>query len=325
MTKSPLSTQVGHRIYLPGHFDVPVILEDVRALGTDGSAGYECRVRLPDGTLEEAVISPGEAATVLGAEQKAPTGAKPADAERLRLMVESARIRLAYAHDRQFAVSLSGIRTLPHQIEAVYQAMLPQPRLRFLLADDPGAGKTIMAGLLIKELKLREAVERVLILCPAPLTIQWQDEMLRWFGESFDMIFSAVDQQQLTNPWQRSSQVISSIDYAKQDDVRERVWQQRWDLVVIDEAHKCSARTVSGGQGREPKVATTKRYDLVYRLASDADHILLLTATPHHGDEDKFSHFLRLIDPDLFPEPHRLGKQATAIQKDVFKLGKDSP
>ncbi|MGQ9592488.1 MAG: DEAD/DEAH box helicase, partial [Planctomycetota bacterium] len=305
-----------------------MILEDVRALGTDGSAGYECRVRLPDGTLEEAVISPAEAATVFGAEQKAPAFVKPADAERLRLLVESARIRLAYAHDRQFAVSLSGIRTLPHQIEAVYQAMLPQPRLRFLLADDPGAGKTIMAGLLFKELKLREAIERILILCPAPLAIQWQDEMLRWFGESFDIIFiifAAVDQQQLTNPWQRSSQVISSMDYAKQDDVRERVWQQRWDLVVIDEAHKCSARTASGGQGREPKVATTKRYDLVSRLTSQADHILLLTATPQYGDQDKFSHFLRLIDPDLFSEPHRLGEQATAIRKDVCRLGKDSP
>ena len=179
--------------------------------------------------------------------------------------------------------------------------------------------------LLVKELKLREAIERILILCPAPLTIQWQDEMLRWFGESFDIIFSAVDQQQLTNPWQRSSQVVASIDYAKQEDVRERVWQQRWDLIIIDEAHKCSARTASGGQNRESKIATTKRYDLASRITSQADHVLLLTATPHHGDEDKFAHFLRLIDPDLFPEPHRLGKQATAIRKDLFRLGKDSP
>src|SRR6266536_2052953 len=132
-------------------------------------------------------------------------GASPplANADQLRLLVESARIRLAYAHDRHFAVSLSGIRTLPHQIEAVYMRMLPQPRLRFLLADDPGAGKTIMAGLLLKEMKLREAIERILVLCPAPLTIQWQDELLRWFGEPFDIIFSAVDQQQLVNPWQR--------------------------------------------------------------------------------------------------------------------------
>ncbi len=135
-----------------------------------------------------------------GAATPVESRAIPVNAEQLRLLVESARIRLAYAHDKHFAVSLSGIRTLPHQIEAVYIKMLPQPRLRFLLADDPGAGKTIMAGLLVKEMKLREAIERILILCPSPLTIPWQDEMLRWFGESFDIIFSAVDQQQLANP-----------------------------------------------------------------------------------------------------------------------------
>ncbi|WP_054030003.1 helicase-related protein [Desulfatitalea tepidiphila] len=325
MNNEVLKFYIGHRISLPGHFDDLVTLEGARSLGADDSAGYECRVRLTDGSLEEAVISAEEVVAVLARGLGEAKTEKPVDAEKLRLLVESARVRLAYAHDQQFAVSLSGIRTLPHQIEAVYKAMLPQPRLRFLLADDPGAGKTIMAGLLVKELKLREAIERILILCPAPLTIQWQDEMLRWFGEPFDIIFAAVDQQQLTNPWQRSSQIIASIDYAKQEDVRERVWQQRWDLVIIDEAHKCSARTASGGQNRESKVTTTKRYDLASRLTSQADHVLLLTATPHHGDEDKFAHFLRLIDPDLFPEPHRLGKQAAAIRKDVFRLGKDSP
>jgi superfamily II DNA or RNA helicase len=297
------------------------MLEDARPVGS----GYECRVRLPDGRLDEAVISAEEARALAGLERKQATTAPVADAEKMRLLVESARIRLAYAYDRQFAVSLSGIRTLPHQVEAVYQRMLPQPRLRFLLADDPGAGKTIMAGLLVKELKLREAVERVLILCPAPLTIQWQDEMLRWFGESFDIIFAAVDQQQLVNPWQRSSQVIASIDYAKQPDVRERVWHQRWDIVIVDEAHKCSARTTSGGQGREPKVEPTRRYELAAKLTSYADHVVLLTATPHHGDEDRFAHFLRLLDPDLFPEPHRHGRQAVAVRKSVFQLGKECP
>jgi SNF2 family DNA or RNA helicase len=302
-----------------------VILEEARLLGASDGAGYECRVRLPDGSLEEAVISDQEAAAILGAELPEARAEAPVEAEKLRLLIESARIRLAYAHDQQFAVSLSGIRTLPHQIEAVYQAMLPQPRLRFLLADDPGAGKTIMAGLLIKELKLRQAIERILVLCPAPLTIQWQDEMLRWFGEPFDIIFSAVDQQQLTNPWQRLSQVIASIDYAKQPDVRERVWQQRWDLVIIDEAHKCSARTTSGGRDREPKVEATRRYELASKLTAAADHVLLLTATPHHGDEDKFAHFLRLIDPDLFPEPHRLQEKSAEIRREIFRLGKDSP
>jgi len=321
MPKNPREGLIGQRVSLPGHFAEPVQVEEVRPVGT----GFELRVRLADGTLEEVVISGQEASVILATAPAAIEKVQPVDAEKLRLLIESARIRLAYAHDPQFAVSLSGIRTLPHQIEAVYQKMLPQPQLRFLLADDPGAGKTIMAGLLIKEMKLREAVERVLILCPAPLTIQWQDEMLRWFGETFDIIFSAVDQQQLTNPWQRSSQVIASLDYAKQDDVRERVWQQKWDLVIIDEAHKCSARTTSGGKNREAKFDPTKRYELAIKLTAQAGSVLLLTATPHHGDEDKFAHFLRLIDPDLFPEPHKLGPQAEAIRKSIFRLGPDCP
>jgi hypothetical protein len=173
---------LGQRIALPGHFLGPVTLEGIRFIGS----GYECRVRLGDGTPDEAILSLAEASELAGQVVNTPALIQPTDAEKLRLLVESARIRLAYAHDRQFAVSLSGIRTLPHQIEAVYMKMLPQPRLRFLLADDPGAGKTIMAGLLLKEMKLREAIERILILCPAPLTIQWQDELLRWFGEPMD-------------------------------------------------------------------------------------------------------------------------------------------
>jgi hypothetical protein len=192
---------IGHRVMLPGHFPEPVVLEAVRPIG----AGYECRVRLPDGSPDEAILSADEAELLFGQATTAGVKVTPAEADKLRQLVESARIRLAYTHDRHFAVSLSGIRTLPHQIEAVYMKMLPQPRLRFLLADDPGAGKTIMAGLFIKEMKLREAIDRILILCPAALTIQWQDELLRWFNEPFDIIFSAVDQQQLVNPWQRAS------------------------------------------------------------------------------------------------------------------------
>ena len=195
-----------------------MIIEDVRSLGNS----FELRVRLPNGHLEEAVLTQEEIDNLLGQVNQGKEPSHPVDPEKLRLLIESARIRLAYAHDRQFAVSLSGIKTLPHQIESVYMKMLPQPRLRFLLADDPGAGKTIMAGLLIKELKLREAIERILILCPAPLTIQWQDELLKWFGEQFSIIFSSIDQHQLINPWQKENQAITSIDYAKQDGVRER-------------------------------------------------------------------------------------------------------
>jgi SNF2 family DNA or RNA helicase len=312
---------IGQKVALPGHFDQAVTLEGVRPLGR----GFECRVRLADGSLDEAVISEEEAQILIGdSGSNDATTIIPADADQVRLLIESARIRLAYTHDPHFAVSLSGIRTLPHQIEAVYEKMLPQPRLRFLLADDPGAGKTIMAGLLIKELKLREAIERVLILCPSPLTIQWQDEMQRWFGESFDIIFSAVDQQQLTNPWQRSNLVVASMDYAKQDDVRERVWQQRWDLVIIDEAHKCSAYTKKSTT-RGDEVEKTKRYQLAEKLTAQADHVVLLTATPHHGDDDRFAHFVRLLDPDLFPEPHRLADKAGEIRREILRLGPDCP
>jgi SNF2 family DNA or RNA helicase len=304
------SFPIGQKFSLPGHFDVPVILQDVRAMEN----GIECLVRLPDGSLEETVISFEEAKNFIKpTEQQPATTTIPADSEKIRLLVESARIRLAYAHDRQFAVSMSGIRTLPHQIEAVYLKMLPQPRLRFLLADDPGAGKTIMAGLLIKELKLREVIERILILCPAPLTIQWQDEMLRWFGEAFEPIDSARDKQSLSSPWKKESQVVCSIDYAKQEGVRERIWQEHWDLIIIDEAHKCSAYTKQHS-GRADEVEKTKRYQLAERLTYYTDYLLMLTATPHHGDDDRFGHFIRLIDPDVFPEPHKLGAKAQDIR-----------
>jgi superfamily II DNA or RNA helicase len=320
MPIDPSRLPIGQKVMLPGHFDQAVTLEGVRHIGKS----FECRVRLASGMLDETVISEDEAHALVGDNGGDATTTAPANAEQIRLLIESTRIRLAYTHDPHFAVSLSGIRTLPHQIEAVYMKMLPQPRLRFLLADDPGAGKTIMAGLLIKEMKLREAIDRVLILCPSPLTIQWQDEMQRWFGEEFTIIFSAVDQQQLTNPWQRSNQVVASIDYAKQDDVRERVWQQRWDLVIIDEAHKCSAYTKKSST-RGDEAEKTKRYQLAEKLTAQADHVVLLTATPHHGDDDRFAHFVRLLDPDLFPEPHRLAEKAGEIRRDILKLGPDCP
>ena len=312
---------IGQRIHLAGHFEEPILIEAIRPLGS----GFELRVRRASGLLEETVLSEAEFRAITASSIAPVSEGSPANPEHLRLLVESARIRLAYAHDRQFAVSLSGIRTLPHQIEAVYLKMLPQPRLRFLLADDPGAGKTIMAGLLLKEMKLREAIDRVLVVVPAPLTIQWQDELLRFFGETFQIISASNDQQQLVNPWQREAQVITSLDYAKQEDVRERIWQQRWDLVIIDEAHKCSAYT-KHSSGRSPEAEKTKRYQFAERLTAEPDrHVLFLTATPHHGDDDRFGHFLRLLDPDLFPEPHRLGDQAQTIRRDILHLGPECP
>ncbi len=317
---SRLRALAGRRVHLPGHFAGEVTIEGARPLG----AGAELRVRLPGGELDEAVLSGGDLAALLAAGPPTPAARSPADPEQVRLLVESTRIRLAWAWDRQFAVSLSGIRTLPHQIEAVYRKMLPQPRLRFLLADDPGAGKTIMAGLLVKELKLRQAIDRCLVLVPAPLTLQWQDELLRFFGEPFQIVHAANDQQQLLNLWEREAQVIASIDYAKQDGVRERVWQQRWDLVIVDEAHKCSAYTKRSA-GRGDEVERTKRYQLAERLSEQCDNLLLLTATPHHGDDDRFAHFIRLLDRDLFPEPHRFGDEAKRVRREILRLGEDCP
>jgi SNF2 family DNA or RNA helicase len=196
---------------------------------------------------------------------------------------------------------LSGIRTLPHQIEAVYMKMLPQPRLRFLLADDPGAGKTIMAGLFIKEMKLREAIDRILILCPAPLTIQWQDELLRWFNEPFDIIFSAVDQQQLVNPWQRASQVIDSLDYAKQDSVRERVWSARRtrhrSRQGLGASRAVTRATLLCGKGTA--MAETRKLAAI--LAADVAGYSKLTG----ADEERTLARLRALRSDLDRSYHR--------------------
>ena len=261
MSSSLLTSQIGQRISLPGHFDVPVVLEDARPLGSDDSAGYECRVRLPDGSLEEAVISAEEVVAVLKKEPDEAKAETPVDAEKLRLLIESARVRLAYAHDQQFAVSLSGIRTLPHQIEAVYQAMLPQPRLRFLLADDPGAGKTIMAAPC--KIELREAIEPFLSLSPlrSPYSGRRDAPLVGDFDYLFRCRPTAIDQL-----WQRSSQIIASIDYAKMTCASAS--GNSGGTSSSSTRPTSVSPDSSGGQNRESKVATTKRYDLASRLTS---------------------------------------------------------
>ncbi|MCA9906604.1 MAG: DEAD/DEAH box helicase family protein, partial [Anaerolineae bacterium] len=188
--------------------------------------------------------------------------------------------------------------------------MLTRQPLRYLLADDPGAGKTVMAGLLIKELKMRNAVERVLVLCPAPLTIQWQDEMRTKFDEIFEIVRSEMAKDQLAgNVWQRFPQCITSIDFAKQDDVAPDLLRADWDLVVIDEAHKCAARWFSN------EIKRTRRYMLAETLSQQADRLVLLTATPHSGNAEQFAYFLRLLDEDQFVGPDRVDEYAMLNQQ----------
>ncbi|MCA9221586.1 MAG: DEAD/DEAH box helicase, partial [Planctomycetales bacterium] len=167
------------------------------------------------------------------------------DARLFRLGIEAHRLGLAYEYDPFFSLSIARVDPLPHQLEAVYSYFLRLPRIRFLLADDPGAGKTIMAGLLLKELKARGLVKRVLIVCPANLTFQWQREMADKFRERFEVIRGEVLRANYgQNPWQERDQAVTSVSWVSLiEDARESLLRSRWDLVIVDEAHKMSARS----------------------------------------------------------------------------------
>src|SRR6266702_166989 len=309
-----VSSALRHQVRL-SEFSEPVYIEEAQAF--DDLVSLVVRTR--DGRTEQVIVQATELSA--GHEQAVleSAGGALANPQDFFLLIEAARIRLAYSFDPFFAVSLSGVQALPHQLQAVYERMLPQARLRFLLADDPGAGKTIMAGLLLKELKLRGVINYVLILTPAPLTIQWQDELYSKFDETFEIVNSEMVGNQLAgNVWDRYRQCITSLDFAKQDRVVQSLEQIPWDLVIIDEAHKCSART----QGE--KVAKTRRYQLAERLSASAERILLLTATPHNGDPNQFAHFLRLLDADQFPDPRYDGLQLDrSIMEDSRAGGRD--
>ncbi len=294
-------------VELRGHFSASVRVEVVEEIGPDMLL---VRVRTSGGLPSETTLTAAELEAAL---DSAPAAAGAASPEDLFLWVESHRIALAYAHDPYFAVSLSGVRGLPHQVEAVYRHLLPQPRLRFVLADDPGAGKTIMAGLLLKELKLRGVVDRTLVIAPAPLTVQWQDELLDKFDERFEVVSSTQVRWQLGgNPWQHYPQVVTSLDFAKREDVAADLLRADWDLVIVDEAHKCSAATYGD------EVRRTRRYVLAEELSKRTERLLLLTATPHSGDQDRFTHFLALLDPDQFSSADLVRRQIALPDSPYF-------
>ena len=219
------------------------------------------------------------------------------DATRFRLGIEALRLGLAYEYDPYFSLSIARVDPLPHQLEAVYDYFLKLPRIRFLLADDPGAGKTIMAGLLIKELKVRGLIRRVLIITPANLCFQWQREMQDKFREKFTVIRSDILRATYgANPWQDIDLCITSVSWVSRiEDAKESLLRSSWDLVIVDEAHKMSA------YGEDKK---TLAYQLGERLSDPerTDHFLLMTATPHKGDPDNFALFLRLLDRDIYAD-----------------------
>lgn len=216
------------------------------------------------------------------------------DPEKFVLFAEAERIRSAYQFDPLFAINCSIVDPLPHQVEAVYKFLLPQPKIRFLLADDTGAGKTIMTGLLLKEMMMRSLVERVLIVTPGGLTKQWQEDEM---GAKFNIPFTLVNRSAFSaDPtiFQTCNRIVASIDFLCREDVLKVVSQTSWDLVVFDEAHKLSAYQY--GQ----KIYKSKRYEAAYTLSRHCEHLLLLTATPHRGRQDTFKKLLQLLDEDIF-------------------------
>ena len=229
------------------------------------------------------------------------------------LVMEAQRIRYAYQFDPLFAVSVAQVDPLPHQIEAVYHYILRNPRIRFLLADDPGAGKTIMTGLLLKELKYRGLVQRTLIVVPGHLKDQWLREMKERFGETFTVVDrSVINATWGRNVWQEHPQVITSMDFAKQDDVRATLSEVHWDLVVVDEAHKMAAYQYG------EKTTRTERYRLGELLSRTSNFLLFLTATPHRGDPENFRLFLDLLQPGLFANTDLLRESVQNADHPLF-------
>jgi len=236
-----------------------------------------------------------------------------ADPRLVFLALEARRYRYASLYDPLLAMNISKVDPLPHQIEAVYGYILRQPQVRFLIADDPGAGKTIMAGLVIKEMKLRGLVKRILIVAPGHLKDQWQREL----KERFDEIFTPVDRPTLRNRfgenvWESEFQVITSLDFARQDDVLPTLAGVHWDLIIVDEAHKMAAYRYGD------KTEKTKRYHLGETLARRCTHLLFLTATPHRGDPENFRLFLDLLQEGAFATTEMLEASIRAGDNPLF-------
>ncbi len=266
----------------------------VVALNVHGAGSATLTYRSATGGLGERIITLDDLATIQEVSQQ--RWSFDADGAAFRLASEARRMKSAHLADPYAAVDTSNIEPYPHQIDAVYNRFLEQRPLKFLLADDPGAGKTIMSGLLIRELMLRGDVARCLIVAPGSLVEQWQDEMWDKFGLSFELMSrSAVEASRAGNPFLEKNLLVARIDQlSRAEDLIEKLKLADWDLVIVDEAHKMSAHLYGD------ELRRTKRFELGEVLRDRTRHFLLLSATPHNGKNEDFLAFMTLIDPERF-------------------------
>jgi superfamily II DNA or RNA helicase len=279
---------------------------DVTYKDHDGNLGQQILYREQEQSLE--IIQPGKRWVFDG------------DGNTFKLLSEAYRIHLAHLFDPYLAVNTSSIEPLPHQITAVYGEMLTRQPLRYVLADDPGAGKTIMTGLLIKELMIRGDVKRCLIVAPGNLVEQWQDELFSKFGIKFDIITNESIESAVTgNVFSEINLGIARLDkLSRNEEIQKRLESTDWDLVVCDEAHKMSA-SLWGGE-----VKYTKRFKLGRLLSNITRHFLLLTATPHNGKDEDFQLFMSLIDADRFEGIQRTANRAVDVSDVMRRLVKEA-
>lgn len=293
---------------------VPGQIVSIVSVERRGENAVEVVYKLPDGKPEAQLLFRHNE-TDLRIVQPGRGWAFTGDPAAFRLVSEAYRIRLAHLFDPRLAVHTSLIEPLPHQITAVYGEMLPRHPLRYLLADDPGAGKTIMAGLLLKELFARGDVRRCLICVPGSLAIQWQDELWFKFQLPFEILTrDMIDSSRTGNPFNEHDLLIIRLDQVSRNEaLQAKLRVTDWDIVVCDEAHKMSA-TYFGNDRKE-----TKRYKLGRLLSTITRHFLLMTATPHNGKEEDFQLFMALLDQDRFEGRFREGVNVKIDVSDLMR------
>lgn len=260
-----------------------------------GDGAVQLIYRTPDGSIKERMLNRADEQTIAHAIAERPFSFD-GDGAAFQLTCEAKRIDLAFLFDPMMAVHTSNVQPLPHQITAVYESLLPQQPLRFVLADDPGAGKTIMAGLYIRELIMRADARRILIVAPGSLVEQWRDELFEKFGLEFGIFSQLLEQASPSgNPFEDNSQLIVRLDQlARNEELQDKLCAPGWDLVVFDEAHKLAAHYFG------TKLEKTGRFRFAEKLGGHTRHLLLMTATPHNGKEEDFQLFLSLLDSDRF-------------------------